>query len=300
MDCVRGYFGNNVRCNRVKEVGMTTVQYVLNIARGLIGVHETPDGSNIAHPITDWAKQYGYSNGDAWCSWTVSYEFFHALPDGPALIYNHPDGYSGYFKEMGRKYGLMIPGPVPGAIDVMDFDGKPNFTDHVGIVESVNPDGSWVNIEGNHNNQVMRVTRRSGGGQHWFILPKYSSVQVPKAKEDDGMLYAGSPYVTGSPYATDGGKVFSFPNCWQGKYNYFLFTEGRWVNLVFRLIDEDGKVDEKTDPQSNDKPGDSDFRVHNLQEIVKQARFKGMGGSYRLIVTSDTFIKMSLREASKV
>jgi hypothetical protein len=158
----------------------------------------------------------------------------------------------------------------------------------------VNVNGSWGNIEGNHLNQVMRVTRRPGDGQHWFILPKYSSADTkPKTKEDNGMLYAGEPYVE------DDGKVFSFPNCWQGEFNYFLFTDGRWKNLTFRLIDENGKVDNTTDPQSNDKPNDPDFHVHNLQDIVSQPRFKGIGGSYRLIVHSDTPCKMSLREATK-
>lgn len=166
---------------------MASAQDILNAARSLIGVHETPDGSNVAHPITDWATQYGYSVGDAWCSWTVSYEFYH-VEGGPALIHNHPSGYSGDFRTMGARYGLLIPGPRPGAIDVMDFDGKPDFTDHVGIVESVNSDGSWVNIEGNHLNQVMRVRRTPGGGSHWFVLPKYSEGSRPvptKPEEDD-------------------------------------------------------------------------------------------------------------------
>jgi len=163
---------------------MATAKDVLDVARSLIGVHETPDGSNIAPPITTWAKQYGYSKGDAWCSWTVSYEFYHA--GGAELIYNHPSGYSGYFRTMGEKHNLIIPHPKPGAIDVMDFDGYPDFTDHVGIVESVNADGSWVNIEGNHNNQVMRVTRKPGGGSHWFILPKYSEVPQPKPAKIKG------------------------------------------------------------------------------------------------------------------
>jgi len=175
---------------------VTTAQDVLNVARSLIGVHETPDGSNVAPPITTWAKQYGYSTGDAWCSWTVSFEFYHTADaiDGAALIYNHPSGYSGDFRLMGEQHSLTVPSPVPGAIDVMDFDGKPDFTDHVGIVESVNTDGSWVNIEGNHQNQVMRVTRRPGGGSHWFIMPKYTEAPKPEPKskdeEDDDMYWS--------------------------------------------------------------------------------------------------------------
>ena len=35
-------------------------------------------------------------------------------------------------------------------------------TRHVGIVESVNPDGSIVDLEGNSGNAVSRVTRKAG------------------------------------------------------------------------------------------------------------------------------------------
>jgi hypothetical protein len=160
---------------------MPTAQDVLTVTRSLIGVHETPDGSNIAHPITDWAAAFGYSTGDAWCAWTVSYVVWHVNPS--LLTGMSPTGYSGDFRTWGQKHGRIIPGPQPGAIDVMDFDGNISFTDHVGIVESVNRDGSWINIEGNHNNQVMRVTR--SGGIHWFILPLYTAAPAPKPKQEE-------------------------------------------------------------------------------------------------------------------
>jgi hypothetical protein len=271
---------------------MTTIQNVLDVARSLIGIHETPDGSNIAHPITDWATQYGYSSGDAWCSWTVSYEFYHT-GGGAALIYNHPSGYSGDFRTMGKQHGLMVPGPVPGAIDVMDFDGKPDFTDHVGIVESVNADGSWVNIEGNHNNQVMRVTRKPGGGSHWFILPKYAEVS-DKPKEDEMFLYSGEPYQVDD-------SSFIFPDCWRDKCEYYILTDassGKAVNVRFRLIGHDGG-DATTEPQ--DVPGkDGKFiKSHNLQDILRQERFKNVKGSVKLIATAESPCKFSLREVPK-
>jgi len=261
---------------------MTTAKDVLDVARSLIGIHETPDGSNIAPPITTWAKQYGYSTGDAWCSWTVSYEFYHTDPE---LIYNHPSGYSGYFRTMGEKHNLIIPHPKVGAIDVMDFDGKPDFTDHVGIVESVNADGSWVNIEGNHQNQVMRVTRKVGGGSHWFIMPKYSEVPQPgKPKEDDGMLYQGPGY------ATSDGKKFRFLDCYKARYNYWFKTVGPETTLHIDLFQKNGlehKVDVKTVYGIQD---------HDIQAIAAK---KPMTDSFVLTVTTDTPVEMSLREVAK-
>jgi len=260
---------------------MATAQDVLDVARSLIGIHETPDGSNIAHPITDWAKQYGYSTGDAWCSWTVSYEFYHA--GGQELIYNHPSGYSGDFRTMGEKHNLIIPHPAPGTIDVMDFDGYPDFTDHVGIVESVNADGSWVNIEGNHNNQVMRVTRKSGGGQHWFILPKYAEVSLPKPKpeEDDVAVY--------EQY----GKEAFFGDLWQKEYTYWLHTYGDSDNVVFRLIQHSDSTAKLTDPQPV-----RGHQIHDLQRIVANPKYSTVG-SYALACTSDKNIHWTLREVSK-
>lgn len=107
-------------------------------------------------------------------------------------------------------------------------------------------------------------------------------------KEDDGMLY-GKEWM-------DNDKTFSYPNCWRDKYSYYFFTDGNWKNLIFRVIGEKGG-DRKTAAQSNDKPGDAKFHVHNLQDIMNQ--FPDVKGSYRLIVTSDTPCKMSLREGPK-
>ena len=120
---------------------MATAQDVLNIASSLIGVHETPPSSNIAHPITDWAAAYGWSAPDAWCAWKVSYDFWH-VAGGKELIHGAATGGSWVFRDNGQKYGEIIGGPAVGAIDVMkyasDTTGAP--TSHVGIVESVNRD----------------------------------------------------------------------------------------------------------------------------------------------------------------
>jgi hypothetical protein len=48
-------------------------------------------------------------------------------------------------------------GAAPGAGDLILFGGR-----HVGIVESVNPDGSLTTIEGNEDDTVRRVHRAAG------------------------------------------------------------------------------------------------------------------------------------------
>jgi hypothetical protein len=129
---------------------------------------------------------------------------------------------------MGQQYGLMVPGPVVGAINIMDWDG--GQTDHVGIVESVNADGSWTNIEGNHLDKVARVPRSRASGTHWFVLPKYSSPAPPvppKPKEVDEM------YVPMDRVSDQGGlKVLVSPEAW--------WDIGAWVADCFVVLKNEG------------------------------------------------------------
>lgn len=164
---------------------MTTPEDVLSFNRKLIGIHEVPDGSNIAPPITTWARKYGYSTGDAWCAWEVSYVIWNVDPS--LLPGMQPTGYSGAFRAWGEKHGRLIPRPEKGAIDVMNFDLDPSFTDHVGIVESVH-NGYWICIEGNHKNQVMREERSFADGQHWFVLPMYEVEKIISKRREPEMI----------------------------------------------------------------------------------------------------------------
>ena len=49
---------------------------------------------------------------------------------------------------------MRAPGTLPEPGDLILFGGR-----HVGIVESVKPDGRLTTIEGNHQNAVQRVER---------------------------------------------------------------------------------------------------------------------------------------------
>ena len=100
--------------------------------------------------------------------------------------------------------------------------------------------------------------------------------------------------VYGKEFMSADGKTFDFPNCWRDKYNYFVFTTGAWTNLKFKAISETGVAD-----VSATQTGSEENKVHNMQDIMNQAQMAKVKGSYRLVVTSDTPCKISLREAIK-
>jgi hypothetical protein len=92
----------------------------LAVATGELGIREEPPGSNEGARIADYRA---------------------AVADGIAA--------------WAGRTGRLLPAdatPAPG--DLILFGSA-----HVGIVESVNPDGSLTTVEGNHANAVERVTR---------------------------------------------------------------------------------------------------------------------------------------------
>lgn len=160
---------------------MTTALDVLNQARRWIGTQETPLGSNHVRGITDW---YGIGNG-AWCAMFVSRAFFDAgLPQdatipGKGFAYC-PSGVNWY-----RKNGRWkTSNPKPGDVVFFKWPGS-DRAEHVGIVESVNSDGSINTIEGNTNKAgsaeglyCMRQRRKS------YIMgygtPAFDGTSAPK------------------------------------------------------------------------------------------------------------------------
>ena len=132
-----------------------TVQAVLDCARSEIGVGENPSGSN----RTKYGEWYGM-NGVAWCAIWVSYVFYRA---GLPLAFTTSKGFSycpygvAAFKKKGQWYTSK---PRPGDVVFFNWDG--GAVDHVGIVESVNRDGSINTIEGNTSNNKVERRRRTG------------------------------------------------------------------------------------------------------------------------------------------
>lgn len=141
---------------------MTTPNDVLHQARSRIGLREVPDGSNRVAGITDWYGMVG-----PWCAMFVSRCFYDA---GLPLTAQTPKGFAwtpsgvAWFRQQGRWHDGAH-GAQPGDVVFFDFQtGDPHPVDHVGIVESVNADGSLNTIEGNTSNQVMRHRRTTCKG----------------------------------------------------------------------------------------------------------------------------------------
>jgi putative peptidoglycan binding protein/CHAP domain-containing protein len=142
---------------------MSTVDHVLDRARSQIGVKEHPAGSNRT-PYCDW---YGITG--PWCAMFVSWcTYMEGLPlsatTAKGFAYT-PSGVAWFQRR--RRWTTR---PAPGHIVFFDFPGDSvKRVSHVGIVESVRPDGSIVTIEGNTDERggrtggrVMRKVRRVG------------------------------------------------------------------------------------------------------------------------------------------
>ena len=130
---------------------------IVAAARGEIGQTEQPPGSNDSPRIAVYRSAVaGAQAGDPWCAYFVSWAAAQAgmpLGDNGAGI-----GSVAGITDWASRNGRLLPAsatPQPG--DLILFG-----TEHVGIVESVSPDGSLTTIEGNHANAVQEVDRKPG------------------------------------------------------------------------------------------------------------------------------------------
>lgn len=151
---------------------------LLDVARRELGTLEEPPGSN----VTKYGRWYGLQA--AWCAMFVSW---CAEQSGNGdVIPRHaytPTG-AAYFQQRGR-WGSV---PNVGALVYYDVSGMGRIS-HVGIVESVNADGSWVAIEGNTNAAGSRTgggvrrLRRTTVGTHrgGFGYPQYAAQSAAPA-----------------------------------------------------------------------------------------------------------------------
>ena len=120
----------------------------LAIAEGEIGVTEQPPGSNDGPRIADYRSAVaGSYAGAPWCAYFVSWAAAQAGapigPNGQGL------GSVAGITDWARSTGRLTNDPQPG--DLILFG-----TEHVGIVESVNADGTLTTVEGNASNGVHR------------------------------------------------------------------------------------------------------------------------------------------------
>ena len=126
---------------------------VIGLAVSTLGYKESPPGSN----KSKYGAWYG-ADRQPWCASWVSWVFYHAGLPLPATT---PKGFAycpygvHWFKEKGQFFNQ------PQVGDVVFFDWqKDGVSDHVGIVEKVNKDGSITTLEGNTSS-----SNNSNGGE---------------------------------------------------------------------------------------------------------------------------------------
>jgi hypothetical protein len=139
--------------------GGTAGQRALAAAQGEVGVAEQPSGSNDAPRIAQYRQATAGSGIGPWCAYFVSWAAQQAgTPLGEAgQGFGSVGAVSAWAQRTGRwnPAGSGTP-PQPG--DLIAWGGE-----HIGIVESVDPDGTLHTIEGNSSNAVTRRTHGADG-----------------------------------------------------------------------------------------------------------------------------------------
>ena len=118
----------------------------LAAAQTQIGQAEQPPGSNDGPAISMYRSAVeGAYPGAPWCAYFVSWAAAHA--GAPIGDRGQGLGSVAAITEWAGRTGRLVSQPQPG--DLILFG-----TEHVGIVQSVNPDGSLTTVEGNASNAV--------------------------------------------------------------------------------------------------------------------------------------------------
>lgn len=158
---------------------MTTAKAVIARAKTQLGYVENPPGSN----RTKYGDWYGMTG--PWCAMFVSWVFFMEglpLPASTAKGFAYTPSGAAWFQQHGH-WAPKAVHPKPGWVVFYDFPGGPSRISHVGIVEQVQPDGTFYAIEGNTDSRggrtggrVMRQHRGTSGVVGYGI-PGYSAEQ---------------------------------------------------------------------------------------------------------------------------
>lgn len=145
--------------------GSSPGRAALQVAQGEVGVQEEPPGSNESPRIAEYrTATAGAYAGAPWCAYFVSWAASQAgapIGDGGSGL-GSVDGVAAWAGRTGR---LLPPTAEPQPGDLILFGGR-----HMGIVESVNPDGTLTTVEGNNSDAVNRVTRQRSESTGWVRL----------------------------------------------------------------------------------------------------------------------------------
>jgi surface antigen len=137
----------------------TAGQRALAFAQGEVGQTEQPPGSNDSPRIAEYRSSTAGSGIGPWCAYFVS----SAAQQAGAPLGEAGQGFGSVsaVADWAQRTGRWTPaasGTPPQAGDLIVWGGT-----HVGIVESVDPDGKIHTIEGNSSNAVTRRTHDASG-----------------------------------------------------------------------------------------------------------------------------------------
>ena len=132
----------------------------LAAAQSQVGVSEQPPGSNDGPQIAEYRTATAGSGVGPWCAYFTSWAAAQAgVPLGEAgQGFGSVSALYGWAQRTGRATPAG-PGVQPNPGDLIVWGAE-----HIGIVESVDPDGSIHTIEGNSSNAVSRRTYGPDGG----------------------------------------------------------------------------------------------------------------------------------------
>jgi len=145
--------------------GTPAGQAILNAIRPEVGVAEQPPGSNDSPRIAQYRQATAGSGVGPWCAYFVSW----AARSVGAPLGEQGQGFGSVEQvwDWAQRSGKAIPAGTqpPQTGDLIVWGGR-----HIGMVESVDPDGTIHTIEGNSSDRVsQRTYGPDGGGATGFV-----------------------------------------------------------------------------------------------------------------------------------
>ena len=213
---------------------MATSDQVIEIFAGQVGAEESPAGSN----QIKYGEWYGL-NGNPWCAMFVSWCFFQAglpLPASTEKGFAYTPSGANWFKKNGK---WRDSSPQKGDVVFFDFPGdNVNRISHVGIVESVNADGSINTIEGNTDERggrtggkVMRRVRKVG--IVGYGVPDY-------AAQSEQEPVPPTPEPAPAPQSNTERMIMELPQLQRGSRGHAVKNLQALINTRGHRIGEDG------------------------------------------------------------
>lgn len=151
-----GGFGTNVRAAS-STARTARAQKAVNVALSQVGVRENGNSNNSAE-VNKY--RFGKANGNPWCASFVSYCYGQGQGNNNKSTFGFTESSQSIKNQAIKagKYSTKASGykPQVGDLAVWTYD---NNSGHVGIIASINNDGSFDVVEGNCDNKVQRCTR---------------------------------------------------------------------------------------------------------------------------------------------